>query len=103
MAEIWRDVLLFDPDLRGQFSTVIFAFEDAAQSTTRLILEEIAKDKKGAAKGRSRDGSGASGSSSSRGLAPTDISIFQRVFEAGEIERVLSRPNPRYGLSMITS
>lgn len=56
MAEIWRDVFLFDPDLRGQFRYVIFAFEDTAQSTTRLILDEITKDKKGSSKGRSRDG-----------------------------------------------
>ncbi|PHH91153.1 hypothetical protein CDD83_1487 [Cordyceps sp. RAO-2017] len=107
VAEIWRDVFLFDPDLRGQFAYVIFAFEDPAQSTTRLILDEIAKkDKKGgAAKGRSsRDGAAASPSSApSRTYAPTDLSVFQCVFDAGEIQKVLSAPDPRYGLDMITS
>ncbi|KJZ71716.1 hypothetical protein HIM_08913 [Hirsutella minnesotensis 3608] len=104
VAETWRDVFLFDPDLRGQFSYVIFAFDDPSQSTTRLILDEIAKkEKKGGSKGRSRDGSGSSTSSSSRGYAPTDLAIFQRVFASEEIERVLRAPDPRYGLSMITS
>ncbi|POR31582.1 Uncharacterized protein TPAR_08207 [Tolypocladium paradoxum] len=105
VAEIWRDVFLFDPDLRGQFTYVIFAFEDPAQSTTRLILDEIAKkDKKGGFKGRSRgESSGSSSSSSSRGYAPTDMRIFQQVFDAAEIQRVLSVPDPRYGLDMITS
>ncbi|PNY28988.1 Uncharacterized protein TCAP_01092 [Tolypocladium capitatum] len=105
VAEIWRDVLLFDPDLRGQFTYVIFAFEDPAQSTTRLILDEIAKkDKKGSSKGRSRgNSSGSSSSSSSRDYAPTDMRIFQQVFDDAEIQRVLSVPDPRYGLDMITS
>ncbi|GJN82958.1 hypothetical protein PLIIFM63780_006504 [Purpureocillium lilacinum] len=105
VAEIWRDVFLFDPELRGQFAYVIFAFEDPTQSTTQLILDEIAKrDKKGGSKGRSRgESSGSNSSSSSRGRAPTDLGIFQRAFDPAEIQRVLSAPDPRYGLDMITS
>ncbi|ODA79091.1 hypothetical protein RJ55_04682 [Drechmeria coniospora] len=105
VAEIWRDVFLFDPDLRGQFTYVIFAFEDPSQSTERSILDEIAKkDKRRGSAGRSRDGSSASSStSSSRCYAPTDMAIFQHVFDPVEIQRVLSSPDPRYGLDMITS
>src|SRR5262249_23588560 len=105
VAEIWRDVFLFDPELRGQFAYVIFAFEDPTQSTTQLILDEIAnRNKQGASKGRSRgESSGSNSSSSSRGHAPTDLGIFQRAFDPAEIQRVLSAPDPRYGLDMITS
>ncbi|KAH0493106.1 hypothetical protein TgHK011_008028 [Trichoderma gracile] len=98
LAEIWRDILLFDPHLRGQFSYVIFVFEDPAQSTTRLIQEEmLKKDRKssGVSKTKLPLGSG--------GTGPTDMDIFEGVFDTAEIERVLCRPDPRYGLDMITS
>ncbi|KAG6011036.1 hypothetical protein E4U21_000067 [Claviceps maximensis] len=112
VAEIWRDVLLFDPDLRGQFVYVVFAFEDPAQSTTRFIWDEmIRKNKKGSG---SRGGKSRTAAIPSSGLiermpmppstvAPTDLSIFQALFEPSEIERVLREPDPRYGLDMITS
>lgn len=108
VAEIWRDVLLFDPDLRGQFAYVIFAFEDPSQSTTRCIWDEMArKDKKGGggAKMKSR-GDPVASVGISRGssmVAPTDMAIFQLAFDPAEIQRVLSAPDPRYGLDMITS
>lgn len=106
VAEIWRDVLLFDPDLRGQFAYVVFAFEDAAQSTTRFIWDEMArKDKKGGsskAKSRSDSSSSTGFSRGSSSHAPTDMVIFQLAFEPAEIQRVLSAPDPRYGLDMIT-
>lgn len=106
VAEIWRDVLLFDPDLRGQFAYVVFAFEDEAQSTTRFIWDEMArKDKKGgSSKAKSRSDSSSSIGSSRGGAsnAPTDMVIFQMAFDPTEIQRVLSVPDPRYGLDMIT-
>ncbi|RCI12581.1 hypothetical protein L249_0108 [Ophiocordyceps polyrhachis-furcata BCC 54312] len=108
VAEMWRDVLLFDPDLRGQFAYVVFAFEDAQQSTTRMIYNDIARRDRSSG-GQSREGGGAAASSSSGSSAaarsddPTDMSIFQRVFDEAEIERVLSATDPRYDLSMITS
>ncbi|KAL6870417.1 hypothetical protein J3F83DRAFT_760920 [Trichoderma novae-zelandiae] len=98
LAEIWRDIFLFDPHLRGQFSYVIFVFEDPAQSTTRLIQDEmLKKDRKssGVSKTKLPLGSG--------GTGPTDMDIFESVFDPAEIERVLCRPDPRYGLDMITS
>ncbi|KAF4594948.1 mitochondrial chaperone BCS1 [Ophiocordyceps camponoti-floridani] len=97
LAEIWRDVFLFDPDMRGQFVYVVFAFEDAEQSTVRLILDEIEK--------RNRNGAGPrpEPSTAPGPPPPTDMAIFQLVFADSEIERVLSAPDPRYDLNMITS
>ncbi|RDA91847.1 hypothetical protein CP533_3687 [Ophiocordyceps camponoti-saundersi (nom. inval.)] len=108
VAEIWRDLLLFDPDLRGRFAYVVFAFDDAEQSTTRMILNEIARRDRSVS-GQSREARAAAASTSSLSPAgaragdPTDISIFQRVFDDAEIERVLSATDPRYDLNMITS
>jgi uncharacterized protein (TIGR02452 family) len=107
MAEIWRDVFLFDPDLRGQFHYIVFVFDDSYQSTTQLILDELNKKNKKPSSSRSggRHSGEPSRSSSSRGTsgAPTDLAIFEHVFHSAEIERVLSRPDPRYGLDMITT
>ncbi|KAI5467977.1 hypothetical protein BGZ63DRAFT_399510 [Mariannaea sp. PMI_226] len=116
LAELWRDVFLFDPDLRGQFAYVVFVFEDPMQSTTRHILEEIAKKEHGS-KGKSRGSSSSSSSKSHHGSshssssssssgsasAPTDRQIFEHVFSTAEVERVLHQPDPRYGLGMITT
>lgn len=103
IAEIWRDVFLFDPDLRGQFHWVVFAFDDPYQSTSQIILDELAKKSKKHGSGRhSGESSGSSSSRSSHGVA-TDLAIFQHVFHPAEIERVLSQPDPRYGLDMITT
>ncbi|RSL64510.1 hypothetical protein CEP54_004675 [Fusarium duplospermum] len=110
LAELWRDVFLFDPDLRGQFSYVVFVFEDPLQSTARHILDEIAKKENGS-KGKSRAGSSSSSgsskshssSSSSHGSSPADCHIFEHVFSPAEVDRVLRQPDPRYGLGMITT
>lgn len=97
LAELWREVLLFDPDLRGQFAYIMFIFEDATLNTTKCIFEEmIKKEKKTNTKSKSDW-------SSLLRHAPTDMSIFERVFHADEIARVVSAPDPRYGLQMITS
>lgn len=103
LAELWRDVFLFDPDLRGQFTYVAFVFEDPLLSTTRCILDEIAKKESGS-KGKSRAGSSSSSSSSrSHPNVPTDWQIFEHVFSPAEVDRVLRQPDPRYGLGMITT
>ncbi|KAH8175006.1 mitochondrial chaperone BCS1 [Sarocladium implicatum] len=104
LAEIWRDVFLFDPDLRGQFVYVIFAFEDPNQSTTRLILDEIAKkESKSSSRGKSRGSDSSSSSSKSHSNSPSDRAIFEYIFSEAEIERALREPDPRYKLDMITS
>ncbi|KAG6003075.1 hypothetical protein E4U43_000973 [Claviceps pusilla] len=113
VAEIWRDVLLFDPDLRGQFAYVVFAFEDPTQSTTRAIWDEMARKSKKASGRGGRSAAAGTSASSTRSAgrtpvpsftnAPTDLAIFQALFDPSEIERVLREPDPRYGLSMITS
>ncbi|PHH80276.1 hypothetical protein CDD82_1878 [Ophiocordyceps australis] len=102
MAEMWRDILLFDPDIRGQFVYVIFAFEEPSQSTSRLIHDEIVKrERQGSSRSMPHDTPLAPSSTATR--FPTDMSIFQQVFNPLEIERVLTAPDPRYGLNMITS
>ncbi|KAG9251157.1 uncharacterized protein F5Z01DRAFT_683442 [Emericellopsis atlantica] len=110
LAEMWRDVLLFDPDLRGQFRYVVFVFDDPHQSTSGLILHELARQDELARK-KSSSGSGSkrrrhrgeSSSSSGSAGTPTDLAIFEHVFQEGEIARVLSERDPRYGLDMITT
>ncbi|PKS11194.1 hypothetical protein jhhlp_002955 [Lomentospora prolificans] len=113
MAELWREVFLYDPDLRGQFLFAAFVFEDERQSTTRFILDDIAKkSKSGGAGGGSTSKSRGKASSSSTwssssslasGPSPTDYEIFEKVFDESEIQAVLSQPDPRYQLDMITS
>jgi uncharacterized protein (TIGR02452 family) len=119
LAELWRDVFLYDPEIRGQFAWVAFVFEDVRQSTTKCILDDIAKKSKSGSshhhhgsssssshkgKGKAKESShGSSSSSSSSHNAPSDYDIFQGVFDEEEIRRVLTQPDPRYGLSMIAS
>ncbi|KAM0473288.1 hypothetical protein ACHAP7_008248 [Fusarium lateritium] len=103
LAELWRDVFLFDPDLRGQFAYVVFVFEDPNQSTMCHIMDEIIKKENGS-KGKSRaSSSSSSGSNKSHSSGPTDRQIFEHVFNAAEVDRVLRQPDPRYGLGMITT
>lgn len=111
IAGLWREVFLYDPDIRGQFEYVAFVFEDQSQSTSKLILDDIAKKSKSGGSGSSSKGksksssSSAAGSSSSTGKkgCPTDYHIFYQVFDAQAVQAVLSSPDPRYGLSTIMS
>lgn len=112
LAELWREVFLYDPDLRGWFNCVAFVFEDFHQSTTQLIVDDIAKktktgsssSSKGKGKGKSKSHSSSSGSGSgSSHAAPSDFEIFRLVFDKTEIQGVLERPDPRCGISMLTS
>ncbi|KAI1487007.1 hypothetical protein F5X96DRAFT_687762 [Biscogniauxia mediterranea] len=105
IAELWREIFLYDPDIRGRFEHVAFVFEDPNQSTTKLILDDISKKNKsgssGSSKGKSKSQSSAS--SSSHHGAPTDFDIFQHVFDPTVIQDVMGRTDPRYGISMLTS
>ncbi|RYP67129.1 hypothetical protein DL769_005834 [Monosporascus sp. CRB-8-3] len=107
LAELWREVFLYDPDLRGRFDYVAFCFEDALQSTAKLILDDIAKKAKSGhshdSKSKSRSHSSASSSSVGGPTVPSDFEIFQHVFNPSELQDVMSRPDPRYGISMLTS
>ncbi|GAB1317580.1 hypothetical protein MFIFM68171_07790 [Madurella fahalii] len=94
LAELWREVFLYDPDLRGRIRCVAFVFEDTSQSTAQLILDDIAKKVKGYSGGPSGPGS-----SSSPGNSPTDYEIFTQVFDNTEIQRFLAQPDARYGLN----
>jgi len=103
LAELWREVLLYDPDLRGRIRYVAFVFEDPDQRTAQLILDDIAK-KAGRSSGSSRSSksskssSSSSGSSSSVSGCPTDFEIFSQVFDADEITRYMAQPDARYEL-----
>jgi uncharacterized protein (TIGR02452 family) len=105
LAEIWRDVFLFDPDLRGQFAYVVFVFEDQSQSTMRLIHEDMTRkeSKRGGSRGKSSSSGSSSSSSRTSHNFPTDLAIFEHIFDTPEIDRVLSQPDPRYALNMITT
>ena len=113
MAEIWREVFLYDPQLRGKFRHAAFVFEDPTQSTEKLIADDIAKKSaSGAAAGPAGKGKGkakkekdktAGSSASAPRRYPTDYEIFAEVFSEREIGRVINTPDPRLGLGMITS
>ncbi|TEA12879.1 hypothetical protein C8034_v005485 [Colletotrichum sidae] len=113
LAELWREVFLYDPELRGQFLAVMFAFEDDRQCTSKCILDDIAKKSKGSggssSKSKSKSssssssgpgGTGSSGGGSSSGHK-SDFKIFSDIFAPGEIARVRSQPDPRYAFSSI--
>ncbi|KAG6108838.1 hypothetical protein E4U14_003464 [Claviceps sp. LM454 group G7] len=114
LAEIWRDLFLFDPVLRGHFAYVVFAFEDPTQSTRQWFREQRArrtqreyKRKHGVKSAMnyttSKSTSRTAEWSHSLPRAPTDMAIFQSVFHRGEIERVLRTPNPRCSIAMMLS
>lgn len=99
MAELWREVFLWDTNLRGRIENVAFVFEDPTQSTMRLILEDAAKKNKGGGgSSSSGKGKGKSSSSSSVPACPTDMAVFERVFNPAEIQRVTQQPDGRMGL-----
>ncbi|KAK3321614.1 hypothetical protein B0H66DRAFT_176271 [Apodospora peruviana] len=98
-AELWREVFLYDPDLRGRIACVAFVFEDPKQSTTQLIQDDIAKKSSKSSKSSSSGSSSNSKSSSSSSSYPTDHAIFAHVFSGNEIQRVLGQPDSRYGLN----
>ncbi|KAG5912916.1 hypothetical protein E4U61_007653 [Claviceps capensis] len=94
VAEIWRDLLLFDPDLCGQFKSVDFAFVDPTQGTAQLFRDEKQKiNERGRARQAAKEGTS---SKSIRHVlssqpTPTDMAIFESVFDEKEIERVVEQ------------
>ncbi|KAH6654676.1 hypothetical protein BKA67DRAFT_286983 [Truncatella angustata] len=103
LAELWREVFLWDPDLRGRFQYVAFVFEDPYQSTTKHILDDITKKSKSGGSGSKKSKSSNSSGSSSSYSTPNDHDIFCSVFAPNEIQRVISRTDPRCSLSTLTS
>ena len=104
LAELWREVLLYDPDLRGRIRHVAFVFEDTTQSTAQLILDDLAKKSKSSSHGSSSKSKSSKSKSStssggSSGDCPTDYAIFAHVFKNEEIQRVLTQPDYRYDLN----
>lgn len=110
MAEMWREVFLWDPNLRGRIENVAFVFDDKSQSTMKMIMDDMAK------KSRSGGSAGSGSSSSSRNRAnypshsssgtggyPTDHDIFAHVFGDAEVTRVMSQPDSRMGMNNIVS
>ncbi|KAI1431897.1 hypothetical protein GGR50DRAFT_33991 [Xylaria sp. CBS 124048] len=107
LAEIWREVFLYDPDIRGRFDHVAFVFEDVNQSTSRYILEDIVRkgrlDNPTRSRAKSRSSVSSGSHSSGEPPAPSDFQLFQHVFSAGEIHNLMNRTDPRYDISMLTS
>ncbi|KAG5959984.1 hypothetical protein E4U57_000340 [Claviceps arundinis] len=109
LAEIWRDLLLFDPNLRGQFRSVHFIFTDPLQSTTQCHRDELqrineyewarrrAKEDPASASTRQR----AEPLSSQR--APTDMEVFEAVFHPDEIKRVRKEAASSSSTKMVPS
>ncbi|KAG6047430.1 hypothetical protein E4U39_000483 [Claviceps sp. Clav50 group G5] len=94
LAEVWRDLLLFDPNLRGQFQYVVFAFPDPTQNTTELHRDMHERRIRAAYEKKMHDVAARDSTSSTmvdwpiRTPAPTDMEIFQSVFHTDKIERV---------------
>jgi hypothetical protein len=107
LAELWREVFLYDPDLRGRIKNVAFVFEDPTQSTAQLILDDMAKKARSngsSASGRSKAKGSSLGSalgSSAAKISTTDYQIFKQVFDHTEVQRFLGQPDPRYELSTL--
>ncbi|KAG5970695.1 hypothetical protein E4U56_007483 [Claviceps arundinis] len=130
LAEIWRDLLLFDPNLRGQFRSVHFVFTDPLQSTTQChrdrrqkynererLVQMLARD----GTSSSRSEGAPSGPSSQRAptdmevfesvfqielsskRAPTDMAIFESVFHPDEIKRVRKEAASSSSTNMVLS
>ncbi|KAG5917577.1 hypothetical protein E4U61_002587 [Claviceps capensis] len=110
LAEIWRDLFLFDPILRGQFAYVVFAFENPTQSTIRYHWDNLLRSKERRLSRRlAIEGTSSEYTSSTveesciEPPAPTDMAVFQSVFHPNEIARVLRKPDPRCSIAMILS
>lgn len=110
MAEMWREVLLWDPNLRGRIENVAFVFEDRAQSTMKVIMDDAARRNRSSGSGSSSSSSGkakskasSSSSSDSTGYYPTDYEIFARVFSDAEVTTVLTQPDSRMVVESIVS
>lgn len=104
LAELWREVFLWDTDLRGQFLAIVFVFEDEGQSTTKFILDDIAKKSKSGPRGRSLTGPpvpSSAGTSSSNTRHKSDFETFYEVFDEMEVARVRNQIDPRYGFATI--
>ncbi|PHH54892.1 hypothetical protein CFIMG_007686RA00001 [Ceratocystis fimbriata CBS 114723] len=43
MADMWRELFLYDPEIRGHFCRVVFAFTDTSMCTEDLIYEAAAR------------------------------------------------------------
>lgn len=106
MAEMWREVLLWDPNLRGRIENVAFVFEDRTQSTMKLIMDDAARKNRSSGLGSSSSSSSkakSKASSDSTGFYPTDYEIFARVLSDAEVTRVLTQPDSRMGVNSIVS
>lgn len=114
MAEMWRDVLLWDPNLRGRIENVAFVFDDRSQSTMKHIVDDAAKKSRSGGGSSAGSGSSSSSSSKSKGKSsshssggndgyPTDYDIFEHVFSNAEINRVMTQPDTRMGVQNLMS
>ncbi|KAG6054824.1 hypothetical protein E4U17_003423, partial [Claviceps sp. LM77 group G4] len=91
LAEIWRDLLMFDPVLRGQFEYVILAFEGPTQSTTHYHWDRLLRSKERewsrrlAAGGISSEPNRPTAEQShSSPPTPMDMAVFQFVFHSAK-------------------
>jgi hypothetical protein len=106
LAELWREVLLYDPELRGRIREAAFVFEDPTQCTAQLIVNEMSKKdhkrdhggSKGKGKGSTSSAVALPKGGAACGAYPADCEIYQQVFDNEEIKRVLQQPDARYGL-----
>lgn len=113
VAELWREVFLWDPNLRGRIENVAFVFEDPGQSTVRMIYDEAVKKGRGSSSSHAA-GSSSSSSSKSKSKASsssgggsggfaTDFDIFSYAFSSAEVTRVLTQPDDRMGVQNLMS
>ncbi|KAG6203593.1 hypothetical protein E4U35_004150 [Claviceps purpurea] len=109
LAEIWRDLFLFDPNLRGQFKSVHFVFMDPLQCTTQCHRDEKQKN---AEKNRLRMSArkGTTSTSTRRRTkplssrpVPMDMEVFESVFHPDEIKRVRANSASGSSTNMVLS
>ncbi|KAG5949598.1 hypothetical protein E4U60_003745 [Claviceps pazoutovae] len=109
LAEIWWDLLLFDPNLRGQFKSVHFVFTDPLQSTSQWHRDELQRRNEEKWARQAATGGPASTSTKQRTEplssqpAPTDMEIFESVFHPNEIKRVREKAASSSSTNMVLS
>ena len=101
MAELWREIFMWDLNLRGRLQAVTFVFEDTKQCTRKLILDDLSKKSRRGGEGSRGKSPSSSSTSSSSATLQTDYEIFMKVFSDDEVDRALHMRDPRYGLDTL--
>ena len=83
VATMWKDAFLKDPEFKGHFQDIVFAFEPPEGTSSRSNSSAKASSSKSSPKGSSSSKSSTTSSSSSS--SSSDLDIFRHVFKPAVI------------------